>query len=342
MPGYKQEYVNRFWQECFEIENAHYQKQLLKNASENAKAYIEQMRNIIKQFFLQIEKMQILVTMPVSCVEISILRSSVYSDTLKVCLEAFDMDGHSGSPVLSTIIEIDWFQDEWKELIENLEVKRKQTEWARYVKPEDIMIMLQDTIHDNTVGLYFFFKYVFEDVKEWKEYANIIHTDFFFLSMGEYHDWQRNLFVDRPEFDIFMADMNNSLRYGSFSQVIYKGKDFTKMDLKGSVFEDCKFVECEFRDTNLMDCKFINCEFVLCGDMDVNFSGSLFQRSSFRKCNLKNVVWFQNPVFPVEKFEDLYRRTKIFDCDIYNCVCFEEKMGECDIRGTQIRNDLEE
>lgn len=335
----REEYLECFRVECYDEANKVFQNKTLQNFARNREHYIQQLQDAIKKFMEQIGKMQIIECIPVGCIEISFLRISAGEKNLNIVLEAYDMDQELGNCFANAQIGLDWLSGEWEEIKQNLEERRNQDKWAGNIRKADILNMLQDSLYDLFVGMTFFYKYELQECREWKEYQEMVRTKYFYISMGEYHDWQKKLFVDRENFDIFQIEPDISLRYGVHDELIYHKKEFRKMDLKGSKFVKVIFRECQFYNVQMMDNQFRECQFIKCKFGRINFSGSVFEDCIFEKCDALEIIWFDNVTTPADMFDDLYRKTVLHKCHFKKCDINKEQIDKCILINTDMMND---
>lgn len=337
--GKREEYLESFRQECYNAINKEFQNKVLCNFAKNRDEYIQQLQIAIRKFMEQIGKMQIIECTPVGCIEISFLRLSVGKESLDMVVEAYDMDQELGSCFANTHISLNWIKDEWQDMKQCLEECRLKDKWAGNIRKADILNMLQDSLYDVFVGITFFFKYELQGCREWKEYQELVRTKYFYISMGEFHDWQKKLFVDREEFDIFQTEPDISLRYGLHEETIYYRKEFRKMDLKGSKFVKAKFKECKFYNVKMMDSQFLECEFIRCNMYGADFSGSILEGCTFENCDMNDAIWNQKVTLPMDIFDDLYRKTVLKECHYKNCMLKKEDIEQCILIQTKVQND---
>ncbi|EEX92304.1 quinolone resistance determinant QnrC [Vibrio orientalis CIP 102891 = ATCC 33934] len=86
-------------------------------------------------------------------------------------------------------------------------------------------------------------------------------------------------------------------------------EDFSKRDLSGFIFSNCKFYCCSFKRTNLRDAQFIDCAFIEQGELEgCDFSYSDLRDASFKRCKL-SMSYFSG------------------------ANCFGLELRECDLKG---------
>ena len=76
-----------------------------------------------------------------------------------------------------------------------------------------------------------------------------------------------------------------------YTSKVFSGLDAKKSTLQRSVFEDCRFVNCDFSCARIAGCKFNDCEFRDSNLSSVDCGKSKFIGASFRDCKATGVNW---------------------------------------------------
>ena len=340
MAGDRNTYWKKFYKECYYREFEEFHAKVAEKINHNAQNYILQMKQMVKDFMMHINHFQYMIGQPIGCIELSFLRLSVRKDVLLFALEAFDEKQDMGKCVADYKLELDWFSEEWKALREELLEVREDASWIQYIHKEDIYVMLQDALTILFAELVMLFKYTFETCDTWEECQKLSKSEqFFYISIGEYHDEQKLVYVERKEFDIFIQQEKDTCRYGRFLEKIYRDKRITERDFKGSVFIDCKFEKTIFEQSKFFDTRFYNCYFYKCDMRAIKFYGAVFVNCIFDECDLEGVEWYRDDSNLLEKNDDLYRRTLLKECRIVRSRFLYEKIGECQLLNTDIERD---
>ena len=76
----------------------------------------------------------------------------------------------------------------------------------------------------------------------------------------------------------------------------YTGKVFSNLAVKNftvqrSVFDDCRFIDCDFSFARMTDCRFRDCEFETSNLSSISFDKSKIVGVSFRHCKVTGVDW---------------------------------------------------
>lgn len=340
MPEDRNTYWKRFYKECYYHEFSDFNAKVTDKINHNLQNYILQMKQMVKDFMTQINHLQYVIGQPIGCIELSFLRLSVRKDVLLFALEAFDERQDLGKCVANYRLELDWFREEWEVLKENLLKAREDASWIQYIREEDIYVMLQDVLTILFAELVMVFKYTFEECDTWEECKMLAKSEqFFYISIGEYHDEQKLVYVERKEFDIFMQQEKDSCRYGRFFDKIYREKRITGRDFKGSLFVNCKFEKSILEQSVFNDTRFYNCYFYKCDMRTIKFYGAILINCTFDECDLESVEWYRDDSALAEKNDDWYRKTFLKDCEIVRSRYRSDKINECQLINTDIMEE---
>ncbi len=76
-----------------------------------------------------------------------------------------------------------------------------------------------------------------------------------------------------------------------YAEQLFDESDLKQLVVRASVFDLCKFVDCDLSDCEFIDCKFTDCEFRSSNLKLVKFTGSKFRDTSFKQCVMTGVNW---------------------------------------------------
>lgn len=150
----------------------------------------------------------------------------------------------------------------------------------------------------------------------------------FYISYGEYMDWQKAILARLPEIDIFNSGTADSLRLREFHQCCYSHKKFDELDLGGSVFTECTFENCTFHAVDLCDTVFENCHFGHIQMDAVRLSGARFVDTILKNTSITAAE--AAPEAQSGGRQDLYRPLT-FD----GCALEAIALTECNFVGAQ-------
>ncbi len=337
----RNELIDKFYRDVYIQENKIFQEAIEKKIGENTIRYVEEFLACIKRFLKEIAQMQNTVWNKVGCIEISFLRASVDSSDLLIALETYDEKQDMGECLIDMRSSFNWLSNEWCDLKDKLYGIREKEEWCRYINPEDIRVMLQGTLFQIFIKIIYLVKYPMQTCDTWQEYKMINRTDFFYISVGEFRDRQKLVFVDREEFDIFLSKNTIPLCYGKFWNKTYKQKVFGNIDLKGSKFINCTFERCEFKNAKFNDNIFYNCFFYHCKFSETDFSGAIVEDTVFDECDLTELNWYIPFDATNKDVDDVYRITEVKECKIIRSALRKENMDICHIVNLTLEDAIE-
>ena len=132
-------------------------------------------------------------------------------------------------------------------------------------------------------------KYHLYGLEEMKSFQELEKAEECSLTFGEYMDWQRPIWKQRPEVDIFFCEKETDLRFRVFHRVWYEEKEFKELTLDDCRFEECTFQNCHFIGTSFRDARLSGCMFKECNFEDVVFNGARFDGCSMEQVRMKGI-----------------------------------------------------
>jgi fluoroquinolone resistance protein len=134
----------------------------------------------------------------------------------------------------------------------------------------------------------------------------------------------------------------NKLIPGEFENCTFMNCNFKNIDLSNFIFNDCKFDSCDFslailKNTLLNDIKFFNCKllglhFEDCNDFVfiVHFENCNLKLSSFYQCKMKNMRFKNCSLEDVDFTETNLTNATFENCDLQNAVFLETNLEKVD------------
>lgn len=152
----------------------------------------------------------------------------------------------------------------------------------------------------------------------------------FFLTGGEYLDWQERLYGERPPIDLLDIPSNEDVTFRDF-----RGQIFSQGELTGQNMAHCRFRACEFREFNfsevsLADAWLSDCRFSKVNFSRVNLTGTLFSDCNFKDCHFtqcRAVPETDEYFAPGEFCQSKLRRVVIEGGDLSH-FCLRDSWGE--------------
>lgn len=249
---------------------------------------------------------------PAAYLTVSVLYTSVYFGAPRFRLDFYDERWMAAEPLYSEEIDAGWLFFHWKAHL--AEVGEARGSLRASIRESHVESMCWQSVRLLAYWLAAELKYWLAPLAKAEEFSRLQKADMFYVTFGEYLDWQKPVFAILPEIDIFNCGSGDSLRLRTFRQCRYANKEFSALDLSGSRFYDCRFENCVFEETDLGDVCFENCRFLKTSFREVNLSGALFRNSALKEITMVKAA-AEAAAEDGEK-RDLYRPLAFEDCVI--------------------------
>ncbi|MDE7322755.1 MAG: pentapeptide repeat-containing protein [Lachnospiraceae bacterium] len=281
---------------------------------ENAMAVIERIKTQLDSFMANIAKQQKIQMIPVGQITLSLIRVSAWEEKKLIRMDAYDEEQLMGRNVAYQYIEADWIFTEWQAYYDSLKNAVKKKGKSLYIKEASIRKLMDRSIKKLVYILAATLKYTLNDADYLEHFQECARAEGFIISVGEYMDWQKVLYAEPPEVDIFFNLDRHPLVFQKLENKRYRDKEFCELDLRHARFTHCDFIRCSFEDTDLSDVCFVDCRFK---NVDMK-SGKLYG-ASFIACILENTdmegiqtKWV--PFAEEEQETDVYREVVYREC----------------------------
>lgn len=258
----------------------------------------------------------------VSDIKISFLFTGYYFGKPQFQLDAYSEGGYLlGESLLSERFSAEWMTQYIEEMKEELLETSKKESMIRFVRPAQIEVFGLQAVRSL---LYYFgghMKYLIPDCFEAGKLSKVRKSPEFYLSFGEFMDWQRPLLARLPEVDIFNCDPNTPLTFRTFRAIYYEKKSFSQLKLDHACFKDCTFLNCTITDCSMRDVLFENCRF-----NQVSFEKTSLLGCSFAFCRIEHTKFRKTECRIEEVTEDIsevYKEVEFYHCTLEE-NCFEE------------------
>ncbi len=182
---------------------------------------------------------------------------------------------------------------------------KKNKEWIEVEKRRMLRLLLKVTAY-----------YIKYDVRDWCEseaLQKIFKCDDFLITFGEYMDWQLTLHMQKSAKDISQCDEKEDLTFTQFDNVVYKKKNFSDLNLSGTIFRDCRFTNCTMENVSFRDAVFRNCIFERVVANHIEIYGTRFEGCLFKNCKSNDIK--EEPL-EQDLAEGFYRETEWIDCEV--------------------------
>lgn len=235
--------------------------------------------------------------------------------------------------ILSEQMKAPWLTAGLAELKKELSESIARNSLGRYIRPAELEKLKLRAVR--SLLLYFSsrFRYVMADVLDKKQLARVQKMDSFLIEMGEYQDWQKVLYAQLPEVDIFNCDRNTVLSFRRFSAIYYENKQFKERVINSARFTDCTFTGSVIENCQMNDCVFDGCTFENMFIRDTEMIGCLFIDCDFSHADFEQVTFFADST---KKTEDYYEPAEFYICGMVevtfrHCDCSYCMLDDCDI-----------
>lgn len=314
-----------------------YPEVFLKIAEETIERFVEREEQIleewkkgIKQYMEQLVSIQKMTQdTSVSEINISFLYTSLYDEKPVFRIDSYCEGGRViQESMLTAYLPADWLVAGMDKLEQMLTERAARESMRRYVRAAEIETLKLRAVRSLVYYFALRFKYLIQDMIDFKCLAQIQKSDSFVIQIGEYMDWQKTIYAIFPEVDIFNCDKKTDLRFRNFPAIYYKDKRFEGLNLTQARFQDCTFMESTIENCVMNDCLFENCIFEHVKLTNTKLSGCLFQSCTFRQVDFENDSFYQGmeqstePEYfePAEFFRCSFTDSNFRECSLSQCI----------------------
>lgn len=246
----------------------------------------------------------------IACLTVSVLYTSVYFGAPKLRLDFYAKGWPAAEAVYSEMVDASWLFALWDEHVAKVGAARG--DMRTRILDAHVESMCWQSVRLLAYWLAGELKYWLAPLAKAAGILRLWKADDFYVTFGEYLDWQKPVFAILPEIDIFNCGSDDSLRLRVFRQCRYAHKKFGELDLSGSKFYGCRFENCSFDESDLGDAVFENCHFTQVAFQQTNLSGALFKNSSLEKVVMTGS--FAEAAAEMGEKRDIYRPLAFEDC----------------------------
>lgn len=324
-------YIQMFQEEIYPDIFLKITEETIRQFADKEEQIIEEWKKGIKQYMEQVVSVQ---ETPVAEINISFLYTSLYEEKAKFRIDSYGRGGRVlEESMFTAYLPADWLVAGMDQLEEMLTERAAKESMRRYVRAAEIETLKLRAVRSL---LYYFalrFKYLIQDMIDFKCLAQIQKSDSFVIQIGEYMDWQKTIYAIFPEVDIFNCDKKTDLRFRNFPAIYYKDKKLEGLNLTQARFQDCTFSESVIENCVMNDCLFENCIFENVNITDTKMLGCLFQNCTFKQVCFQNDSFYQGQGQSMEPeyFEPAeFFRCAFLDSDFKECSLSECMVTDCE------------
>ncbi len=330
-------YIKEYFETYYQTEREKFLDKITEYMIQNRDELIKEIYDVFEKFVVAVGKGQEEYPSLVECIQISLLRISLYQEKPMFRFDAYGEMGVLGLGLFCQNVPFQWLTDDWREFKERLRDCVVEMKATRYISEARIQQMMLESIEMIEDTLYGILKYPFFELDQSQGLLDVTKTEHFYISFGSYMDKQRILATDFKEIDIFLHEKNETLNHRKYRKKIYNKKEFKDLELFHSQFEECQFINCVFQNTNLRDVVFENCRFY-----QVEFQDCLGEGMTIHNSMLDSVR-FEGTTFYYQgegngSLQGIYKPLDIMQSQIDNM-----EMRNCDVRYARFTdNDYED
>lgn len=306
---FKETYLDKY--------NVFYNEQIMTQWNNEWNKRIKVIRDQLEIVIGNIVKLQKQVPIEIGCIQISLLLSSIRTGHPELMYEVYDGGRELGVLLYAQTFQTDWFIADWSETKQQIEDKIVELNWRSYLGEEAVEAMFYENINIILASLAYSFKYEFKDFMTYQKANQLVITDGFYLSFGEYRGWKKILYQYVDPKDILQQGLEKDFSYMRFSECHYRERRLAGFRLDNTRFEKCVFLKMTFHDVDFRDADFEECVFRECV-----FEKCLLNGTVFESCDMQRIGWNENQMkcgaIVDEKGEqDIYRPTFFVKCILH-------------------------
>ncbi len=269
----------------------------------------------------------------VSYMSFSVLYTSVYFKRPQMRLDFYNKDWTVTEPLYTTYLDIKWLFSYWDYHYHELEKEAKKLD--NNITERYIQQTMWQSVRLLTYLLSQRFKYWSYKLTQSMAFDMLGKNEEFFITVGEYLDWQDIVYATLPEIDIFDRNINDSLQQRDFFSQEYEKKIFINLDMSHSRFYNCIFKACTFENCILNDCILETCSF-----QDVDFINSTLYGITAKHTLWENIT-FKNSRLGVEENEEnlleIYKPSEFIYCSITNLKMVDSCFNDVSLYGGVVK-----
>lgn len=254
-------YLQEFMEAYHAKERKWFLEQTFQYVNEHRQELVEKIQKNLEIFLMGVATGQKEFPVPVECIQLSLLDVSIFKEEPALRYDAYGELGVLGTRLYSKNFPCEWILTYWEEYRKRLEEDVKEMQAVRYISQARIRQIMMESTGMLNAFIYGIIKYPFHALDTMEPLKELLKTENFYISFGNYMDRQALLHTEYPEIDIFFHGKEEALEYRKYQHKVYRKKEFKELDLTHSRFVECQFVNCRFEKCQLKDVTFENCRF---------------------------------------------------------------------------------
>ena len=293
-----------------------YWKDTEEKISHHLKEHLEYTQNTISEVFTNIAVSQKKRNLPAGQIVISLIRNSVWNGKARAKIEVYDKNQVLGKLICTQDMDVSWMFVSWNFFHETIVRLAEEKGVSRYIREPVIRWLMESKLTEMAYYLYALLKYITLDADQLPAYDLFERRDGFYMSVGEYQDWQKIIYAEMPVLDILYPNEAMPFIFQKIDGQKFCGIHFENLNLEKARFTNCEFERCTFTDVNLNDVRFIDCSIRDMKMLTGTMYGALFQRCYIEDMDLTGMQRKWKPFSNPEPDQDFYRQVLMTECKV--------------------------
>lgn len=334
----REEYIAQFQSECYLPAGSAAMNRFMASYADHAE---EIHKTIIGQFdafarcIVRLQERKLMDA--VHSVAVSFPYSSLMCDSPCVIFEVYPDFPFFASKLVREVFSAPWIFPNWNEFYEDILSCTQKLGLGTVIRPPYIKSSMWDVARYVLHFVSTFVKTNMADVEQLSSFKAMRKADEFRITFGEYMDWQRLIYAQLPDIDIFNCEEHEPLAFRRFRSAVYENKTFDSLQLDDTRFEFCIFRNCSFKNSKLRDAKFDGCDFENCRFEQVRLDGARFSGSKLKDvemCEIKTNCMIPDP----DTILGGFTTTDFLNCFFENISIKKSDCSASQFQGCQARN----
>lgn len=349
-------YLQKFVETYHTKERSWFLEHTFEYLKEHRQELAEKVKKNLEIFLFGVAAGQKEFPIPIECIQISLLDVSIFKEKPVLRYDAYGEMGVLGTRLFSKNFPCEWILTYWEEYRKRLEQDVKEMQATRYISQARIEQMMMESTGMLNALIYGMVKYTFDTLDTIEPLKELMKTEYFYISFGNYMDQQKQLYAEYPEIDIFFHKEEESLEYRKYQHKVYRKKEFVKLDLTHSQFVECQFVNCKFQECDLKDVIFENCRFYhtdmeKCTGYGITMNNCIIEQL---KCSNINFHYegeengsVKDIYKPLEIFQSQINEMEVENCNLSYANIFDNygvriQVSECKLENSAMEGKINE
>lgn len=274
---------------------------------------------------------------PVAYMTFSALYTSVYFQRPQMRLDFYDAAWIFGEPLYTAYLDLPWLFARWDAHRTSLDQAARA--YSSRVSARHIQQSLWRSVRALTYLAAQRMKYWSAAILSEVPFSTMKRESSFYVTCGEYQDWQETVYALLPPIDLFDHKSLDSLRQRDYAQLDCKGRALCDLDLRGSRFRRCSFEDTVFERMELSDCLFEDCIFQRTVFRDTKMLGITAKNTAFSNISFASVEGGVGSIPPRGIFKAAeFVGCKLESVHLRDCCFNDSALLECVIQDLSVES----